>query len=145
MGKKEKKVQQPSLLNWNKKQSEQISKDSDLESIIPAQEPRGHTRISKTINQAFNGHESKERKLYSFPPGTPIFLENQGGVLYAEREFIAERINGRIRNYSAFKLTANTLVYRQRGWEDKKYFHLHAEDRAGLSTSSQGYRPKKLK
>jgi hypothetical protein len=149
MNKKEKKVWQPFLPGWNKKKAEHTSNE-DAQEILPdsvVERLNNHQkRVSESINQALNTQaENKEKKLYLFRPGTPIYVENKRGLVYAEKEFVAERIKGKITGYSAFKLVANTLVYRQRGWEKKRYFYLRAEVRVGLSNSSQDYRPKELK
>lgn len=88
--------------------------------------------------------ENKERKIFKFPEGTPIWRGAKGWV-YAEKEFFAERVEGKVSGYGAFKLLAKTLVYRQRGWEPKSYFDLQVDDIVGMAVSKTEYRPKKFK
>lgn len=88
--------------------------------------------------------EKAERQIFQFPPGTPIWRGSRG-MVYAEKAFLVEKINGKIAGYSAFKLLADTLVFRQRGWEPKSYFYLQIDDQVGLAVSKTEYRPKKIK
>ena len=88
--------------------------------------------------------EKEDLKIFEFPPGTPIW-RGAKGLVYAEKAFLAQRVEGKVSGYIAFKLVADTLVYRQRGWEAKSYFHLQVDDLVGLVVSKTGYRPKKFK
>ena len=91
--------------------------------------------------------QNKENKAahYSFPKGTPMWRAGHKGMVSAEQAFVAKRIDGRIAGYSAFELIGSVKVYYQRGWAERRYFYLKAGEKLGLSTSSEGYKPKKIK
>lgn len=92
----------------------------------------------------FEPNPERERQIFEFPPGTPIWRSG-GGLVYAEKTFLVEQMPGKVSGYGAFKLVKDTLVYRQRGWEAKSYFHLQVGEFVGLVVSKTHYKPKKLR
>lgn len=87
----------------------------------------------------------KKEAHYSFPKGTPIWRDGHKGMVTATKSFVAKRVDGKIAGYSAFELTGNLVVYYQRGWGQRNHFTLKPGEKLGLSTSSEGFRPTKLK
>ena len=93
----------------------------------------------------FEANPERERQIFQFPPGTPIWRDGKC-LVYADKAFIAEKLPGKkVSGYGAFKIMRNTLVYRQRGWEAKSYFHLQVGEFVGLVVSKTDYKPKKLR
>jgi hypothetical protein len=139
---------QPSFWDWDDNSEEES--DTNSENQAENEEDQilnsKQKEVSQTIDQAFSGQtENKEKDLYSFIPGTPIFREHKRGMVYAGKEFVAKKIkNKKIAGYGAYELMANTVVYSQRGWSKKTYFTLKPKDRVGLASKGD-YRPKKIK
>jgi hypothetical protein len=93
-----------------------------------------------------NQNPETEETHYSFPKGTPIWRKNHSYHVNAESDFVAIKIPGeKIKRYSAFKLIKMLKVSYRRGWEPPKYFYIKTDEKLGLSTTSEGYKPTEIK
>lgn len=97
------------------------------------------------LNWRENQNPEKKEAHYSFPKGTPIWRDGHKGMVTAEASFVAKRVEGKIAGYSAFELIQSLKVFYQRGWGERNYFYIKPGEKLGLSTSSEGYRPRKIK